>query len=305
VVGFVGAVDDLVGSGEFAVGPEFSVVEFQRRCLGVRIDVVARGLTLVHPGDADAAFRADDVFHEEGDLAHHRAPPRFIPADRTVFETDLELSVIVHPGDELFGKSSPDRADAERLGPRHLAHHVDVVDAAIDDGRHRVHEHAVGVPHLAGGLLVEIHPHHERLAEGLGDLDEALPGGVDAQDVADHELAIGRLCRRDDFPGLGDGDGDGFFQKDVTARREGFPRVVGVGVGVGIDRDGIGLRLGEGVLVVGKLRILGPEGVEEIAARGFAAGDDAYDFKAGHGMVGLGVGFAHVAAADDENFDGR
>jgi hypothetical protein len=51
------------------------------------------------------------------------------------------------------------------------------------------------------------------------------------------------------------------------------------------------------------LGILCAEGIEEITARGFATGDDADDFKAFHGMIGFGVGFAHVAAADDEDSD--
>ena len=59
--------------------------------------------------------------------------------------------------------------------------------AAVDDRRGRAHQGLVHLPERAGRLLVEVHPHDERLAERAADLDEARPGGMDAQDVADEQ----------------------------------------------------------------------------------------------------------------------
>ena len=44
----------------------------------------------------------------------------------------------------------------DRCGVGDLQHHVNVVDAAIDDRRRRVHQRLVHVPRRAGALLVEV-----------------------------------------------------------------------------------------------------------------------------------------------------
>ena len=83
--------------------------------------------------DADAALGPDHVLHEEGGLAHHRAPAGLVPADRAVVEGDLQMAVVVHPRLDLVGEPGADAVHAHRLGAGHLAHDVDVVHAAIDD----------------------------------------------------------------------------------------------------------------------------------------------------------------------------
>lgn len=80
-------------------------------------------------------------------------------------------------------------------------------------------------------------------------------------------------------------------------------RVFGMRVRIGVDRDGIGTGRREGRTEVGKLRIVGTDGGEQIATRGLATGDYAHDLEVGQRVVGLGVRFAHVTAADDENPD--
>ena len=256
-------------------------------------------------GDAHAAGRPDHVLHEVGRLAHHRPPARLVPADRPVGEADLQLAVVVHARHELVGEPGPDRRHPHRLGAGHLAHHVDVVHAAVDDRRHRVHQGLVGLPHLARRLLVEVHPHHQRLAERAGGLDEPLPGGMDPEDVADHELLARLPGRRHDLLRLGHRHRHRLLEKDVAAGLEGGLGVCGVGVGVGVDRDGVGRGGGEGLVIVGELRIVRTDRIEQGPPRRLATGDDAHDLEAGHVVVGLGVRGAHVAAAGDENPDRR
>ena len=98
------------------------------------------------------------------------------------------------------------------------------------------------LPERAGRLLVEVHPHDERLAERPANLDEAGPGRVDAQDVADEQRLPRRLRRRDDGLGRSQRVGERLFAENVRAgleRLEGHRRVV---LGIGGDRDRIRLQ---------------------------------------------------------------
>src|SRR3569623_1025184 len=79
--------------------------------LGVLVDVGGvRDALLVLLGvghDRHSALRADDIFHEVRDLAHHRSPTGFIPADRSVIERHVEMTVVL-----LVGLSPKLGADA-------------------------------------------------------------------------------------------------------------------------------------------------------------------------------------------------
>lgn len=135
VVGLVGGVDPLVGGQELVVLVPGGVVDAEGVGLGVGVDVgaVVAALPRVAVDDGDAALGAHDVLHEEGGLAHHRAPAGLVPADRAVLEGDLELAVVVHAGLELLGQAGADGGDPDRLGAGHLAHDVHVVHAAVHD----------------------------------------------------------------------------------------------------------------------------------------------------------------------------
>ena len=93
-------VDVLVRARELAVRSELGVMQPDAVRLRVAVDVGGSCrvafVGILH--DRHAALRADDVLHEEGRLAHHRAPARLVPADRPVVERDLQLAVVVHPG---------------------------------------------------------------------------------------------------------------------------------------------------------------------------------------------------------------
>ena len=195
VVRLVLGRDELVLPDEVLVRADFGVVVLDAVGLGVPVDIgrVRNVLELVlvvgvAGDDRDGALGADHVLHEERDLAHHRAPAGLVPADRAVIEGDVEVAVV------RLGRIGPERgADAvhaNRLGAGELAHHVDVVDAAIDDRDQRVDQVLVPHPGRAVALLVEVEAHHQRLAERLAELDELHPRGVDAKDVAEHELAV-------------------------------------------------------------------------------------------------------------------
>ena len=73
------------------------------------------------------------------------------------------------------------------------------------------------LPAGAVALLIQVHPHHERLAERPGDLDELLPGRVHAQDVADHQLPLARARGIHDRLRLRDGLGQRLLAEHVAA----------------------------------------------------------------------------------------
>ena len=57
----------------------------------------------------------------------------------------------------------------------------------------------MGFPLTTRGLLIEIHTHHQWLAELVRHLNEFLPARVMAQDITDDEFAIVRLGGGNDF----------------------------------------------------------------------------------------------------------
>ena len=291
VVGLVGDVDDFVGLGELAVGAAERMVEANRLGLRVRIDVGGfAGGSGGGGDDADAAARADDIFHEEGGLAHHRAPAGFIPADGAVGEGDLEVTVIDLARDDFLGEAGADAGDAHGAGTGHAAHHIDVMDAAVDDGRGGAEEIFMRLPIGAGALLVEVHPHHEGFAQSLRELGEFLPRWVDVEDVADDQRTLQATGGGDDAFALGEGDGDGFFEEDVGASFHRSDGIIGVRLGVGADADGVRFGAREGVGVVGEFGVAAIELEIEFLPGGRAAGDEPDDFEVvGHFVVGAGV----------------
>ena len=264
MVRLVGTVENFVRLGKGAVSRQFTVMHFQCRRLGVGVDVVSSDLPLFDTGDADRALGTDHVLYEVGGLTHHRPPAGLVPADRPVGKGHLQVPVVVHARHQLVGQPGPDRRDPHRLGLGHLAHDVDVVHAAVDDRRHRRHQRLMGLPHVARGLLIKVHPHHQRFAERLCDLNEPLPGGVDSQDVSNHQLAVRRFGGLHNSFSISDGDRDRLFQKHMTARLECRDGVFGMGIGIGVDRNRIRLRGLQGLVIVGELRIVGPDRVEQV-----------------------------------------
>ena len=114
------------------------MVKFQSLGLGVGIDVGTFSFGSCFIGnDADATFWSNDIFDEKSDLTHHRAPSCFIPTDRTIIEGDLEVAVVDFSFGEFISESCAEPRYADGLGFGHLAHHIDVVNAAIDDRRNR------------------------------------------------------------------------------------------------------------------------------------------------------------------------
>jgi len=128
---------------------------------------------------------------------------------------------------------------------------------------------------------------------------------MDPEDVANDELLAGSLRRGHHRLRFGHGRCHRLLEKHVAAGGERLRSVVGMRVGVGVDRDGVGFRGGQGLAVVGKLGVVAAKGVEQVTPRLLAAGDHAHDLEARQRVIGLGVRLPHVAAADDEDPDGR
>jgi hypothetical protein len=134
---------------------------------------------------------------------------------RATVEDDVQMAVVADF--HFAAQMGADTMHADWLCARHLAHQIDVVHAAIDDRRQRLHEVLVPIPGRAATLLVEIHAHGERLAQSAGNLDELVPRWVDAQDAADHQLALGFMRGADDLLGVRDADRDRLLHEDGAA----------------------------------------------------------------------------------------
>lgn len=158
----------------------------------------------------------------------------------------------------------------------------------------------MGGPLLAPALLVQVHAHHQGLAQGSRDLDELGPGGVDAEDVADHE---GDAL----FPGEGhellallQGLRQGLLDEHVGSRVQGRLAELVVGVRVGVDGHRVRLRLGDGGERVAVGRDAAQLGAEGLAALG-APAHHPHQLELVEGRVGARVGGAHVPASDHQD----
>ena len=106
----------------------------------------------------------------------------------------------------------------------------------------------------AGRLLIEIHPDDQRLTETVSHFDKVHPGGMNPQDVADHQFltrGLGEFCN---FLGFRDRIGQKLFDEDVTACIQRQLGIGGVGITPGVNGYDIALCGGEGFGVVRKKR---------------------------------------------------
>ena len=140
---------------------------------------------------------------------------------------------------DLVGQPQPHAAHLDRLGVGDLAHHVDIVHAAIDDRRGRLHQLLVRLPGRAAGLLVEVHAEDVGAAELARFRDQPHPGRMVAQDIADHQFPAIGLGRGDDALGIGHRRRQRLFDEDMAARFQRLHRIVGMAVGIGVDRGDV------------------------------------------------------------------
>ena len=271
---------------------------------GVRIDVGGiTGLRSLAGDDGDAALRPDHVLHEEGFLGHHRTPAGLIPTDGAIGEGHLEMAVVDLAGGHLFGQTGADTGDAHGAATGHEAHHVDIMDAAVDDGTTGLEERLMRLPHVTVALLIKVHAHDERLAERLHGLDELRPGRVVTEDVADDDLTLHFLGLGDDLLGLGDGHGKGLLNEDMATGCERGDGVFGMRVWVARDRHRVGLSGLQRGLEVAELRIAAAEFGVKLGPGISGPGDEADNLEAGQLMVSEGVRTAHVAGTHAKNSD--
>ena len=300
MAGLVGGVDALIRLGQAAVGLEGGVMQQDLVGLGMGVDIGgARARGRFGHDDGDAALGADHILHEKSRLAHHRPPAGLVPADRAVLEEDLELAVVVHAGLHILGQPRPHAMDAQGPGPGDLAHDIDIVDAAIDEGREAGEQALMGLPFGPAALLVQIHPEDQRAAQLAGELDEADPGGVVAQDIADDELAAGAPGRRHHPLGIGDRIGDRLLEEDVRSCFHRLDGEIRMGIRQGIDGDDIGLEGGQRRRKIGEAGGLG-QGRRKLPARD-AALAEADHLETGDSRIGQGMGEAHAAETDHQD----
>src|SRR5689334_21028346 len=106
--------------------------------------------------NGDGPFGAEDILDKKCRFADHWSPACLIPADGAILKPDLQLTVIVIAGGDLFRQPGADGGDLYRPAPYHLAHHIDIVYPAIHDGAKTVHQVTVDIPHIAMALLVQV-----------------------------------------------------------------------------------------------------------------------------------------------------
>ena len=162
----------------------------------------------------------------------------------------MQVAVVVHVLVNFVRQPRANRMDADWLGTRHLAHDIDIVHAAIDDRRDRIHQLLMNGPLGAGRLLIEIHPHNQRFTEGLADFDKLYPRRMNPQDITNHQFLAGNLCELRNLFGLGHRIGQGFFDKYVAARFQRQFCVGSMGIRPRIDRYGIGFYDCKGLCVI-------------------------------------------------------
>ena len=170
-------------------------------------------------------------------------------------------------------------------------------------GVEALHQVLVPGPGRARGLLVQVHAHDERLAERAAELDQLGPGGMDAEDVAEDELAVRGAGLGDDGLGVLDRGGDRLFHEDMAAGIHRPQRVGGVGVGIGVDRDRVGAGLAQGRFEVVEDGVALERRRELLAAASDRAAHQAHDLEAVQLVIGERMALAHVADADDQDPD--
>ena len=110
-------------------------------CVSMSADLAPSSMTI----ETDAV-RAHHVLHEEGGLRDHRPPAGLVPADRAILEHHLQMAVIDLGLGDLVGQAHAHAAHLDRPRIGDLAHDVDIVDAAIDQRRGRLHQPLVDLP---------------------------------------------------------------------------------------------------------------------------------------------------------------
>src|ERR1700677_2878984 len=219
----------------------------------------------------------------------------------------MEMTVIVCALADLVGEPRADGVDPQRLGARDLAHHVDIVHSTVDDWTYRLHQALVDLPLLAGRLLVQVHAHYQRLAQGLADLDEFRPGRMHPENIADRNFQVLRLRKGENLFGFGDRPGQRLLDEDMTTRVERHLCERRMCVRPSVDRNGVRPQFGKRSSIVEKAR----RSLE--FPRYFVARFDIQTAKTGYleaidRLVRARVTEPHVAEADDENsyrFHGR
>ena len=295
--------DDLVRRHEISLGRQHCVVHAQCGCSGVAVHIRRLRLRFLH-GDRNRSLGPDHVLHEEGRLAHHRSPAGLVPADRPIIEAHVQVAIVVHPGVDFRGEPGAHRMHADGLRARHLAHHVHIMHAAIDDGADRIHQVPVHLPLRAGGLLVEVHAHDQRLSQRSSHLHELHPGRMNPQDIADHQLQALGLGEGRDVLGLRHRLGQRLLDEHVCARLQRHAGIGGMGVGPGVDRHGIGLQRGQRLRIVVELRHA-REFRRQLFALGNVAAAQARDLEAIDRLVGPRMAQPHVAQPHDQHANVR
>ena len=213
------------------------------------------------------------------------------------------MAIVDLTGGHIFGQAGADARDAHGAATGHEAHHVDIMDAAVDDGATGLEERLMRLPHVTIALLIEVHAHDERLAERLHSLDELGPGRVVTEDVADNDLALHFFGLGDDLLGLGDGHGQRLLDEDMATGGERGDGVFGMCVRVARDGNRIGLRGLERGMEVAVLRVATAEFSVKLGPGIGGPGDEADNLEARQLMVREGVRTAHVAGADAKDSD--
>ena len=162
----------------------------------------------------------------------------------------------------------------------------------------------MNLPGLSRTLLIQVHAHHEWMAERLRDGDELPPGGMMAKNIANDELLSCALRGRDHALRRLEAWRKRLFNKHITTGGDSGEGEAFVGVGVGRNADGVRGCFGEGNIYEVEEGNLEREAFGQLLLAS-AARNETGDLDAGDGAVGTSVRRTHIAAADYQDAERR
>src|ERR1700746_2610116 len=131
MAGFVFSREQFVGLREAVLQIQSGMMDAKRvgACMRVMVRRARIRIGALLRDNRYAAVRPDDVLYEMSCLAHHWSPSGLVPPNRSVFERDMKMTVVVHRRCDFVREPCPYRVHGDRTCTRHLAHDVDIVDA--------------------------------------------------------------------------------------------------------------------------------------------------------------------------------
>src|SRR5690606_22173147 len=118
-----------------------SVMITYRLGLGVRFDRVRFSSTRSFLGhNGNRPLWSKNILYKKSGFTDHRSPSSFVPTDRSIFEPNLQLTIIIVALWDIFRQSSANSTYLNRSRTCHLAHYIYIMYTAIHNGTQAIHD---------------------------------------------------------------------------------------------------------------------------------------------------------------------